>query len=199
MKKQLKTLWIVIPCFNEARTLIKTYTDFVNELHKMKNYGLISANSIIVFVDDGSSDATWNIIEDISNEINDVHGIKLNRNYGQFNALMAGLVTAKESYADAVVTIDCDGQDDVSCISEMVEKFNQGADIVYGVRNNRDSDSAFKRTTAVTYYKLMRLFDKSIVYNHSDCLLNFKVFLNAFLFSVTKKFLKLVKFHIVLL
>lgn len=168
MPDDSKTVWIIIPCFNEEKMLPQIYNEFVDELHNMKKNNIANDNSIILFIDDGSSDSTWNIIKSIANEIHDVHGMKLKKNTGQLHALMAGLMYAKDLNIDATITIDCDGQDDIHAMSEMMKKFNAGNEIVYGVRNNRDSDTWLKRNTALMYYKFMRLFDKSFVYNHSE-------------------------------
>lgn len=168
MSDGLNTVWILVPCYNEGKMLPEIYHEFVAELHNMKNQKIASEKSILLFIDDGSSDNTWEIIENLSNEIEDVHGLKLKQNAGQLHALMAGLMLAKELNIDATITIDCDGQDDIHTMSDMMCKFNEGYDIVYGVRNNRDSDTWLKRNTALAYYKFMRLFDKSFVYNHSE-------------------------------
>lgn len=168
MSDKIKTVWIVVPCYNEQDMLPQIYNEFADELHAMKRNGLASEDSIVLFVDDGSSDNTWSVITDITNTISDIHGMKLQKNSGQLCALMAGLMLAHSLNVDAAITIDCDGQDDIHAMSEMVRKFNEGNDIVYGVRNNRDTDTWFKRNTALAYYKIMGLFDKSFIYNHAD-------------------------------
>jgi len=161
-------VWIVIPCYNEEKILPKIYERFVDELHDMKQNNIADNNSIILFVDDGSSDNTWNIISSISEKYKDVHGLKLERNAGQQCAILAGLMTAKKNGADATITIDCDGQDDIHAMTQMMQAFNSGYDIVYGVRNDRSCDTFIKRNAALVYYRLIRLFDRNMICNHGD-------------------------------
>lgn len=167
-KNRSNVLWIIVPCYNEEAVLTRIYRDFIDILHIMKINGMVDIRSVLVFVDDGSTDNTWNVIKSITNKSYDVHGLKLKENSGQQCAIMAGLMMAKRFNADVTISIDCDGQDDLSAMVDMVEKYNAGYDIVYGVRNNRDSDTFFKRFTALMYYKLIKFFDKTMIYNHSE-------------------------------
>lgn len=164
----MKTLWIVVPCYNEEDMLPNIYMDFIKELHILKRRKLISDKSLILFVDDGSTDSTWKYIKQLTEQYEEIEGLKLKNNSGQMHALLAGLMTAKKHHASAVITLDCDGQDDITLMEQMVEKYLEGNDIVYAVRNNRDSDSWFKRTTAQLYYRIFRIFNKSLIYNHAE-------------------------------
>ena len=160
-------LCILIPCYNEAEVLPETAKRVVQKLEYLKTQNKISDDSKIVFVDDGSKDNTWELIEGYSIENMAVEGIKLSRNRGHQNALLAGLMTVKEHF-DAVVSMDADLQDDINAIDEMVEKYKSGCDIVYGVRRSRKKDSIFKRTTALMFYKVMKWMGAETVYNHAD-------------------------------
>ncbi len=160
-------LWFVIPCYNEEVVLPKTTPFFIAEIEKLQSDGKISADSRICFVDDGSSDSTWSIIKDLSDSDERIVGISLSRNRGHQNALLAGLMEAKD-HCDVTISIDCDGQDDIHASSEMVDAYLQGAEIVYGVRSNRETDTAFKRGTAEMFYKLMSLMGAEVVFNHAD-------------------------------
>jgi glycosyltransferase involved in cell wall biosynthesis len=162
---QMIQLGIVIPCYNEAEVLPETVSRVVALLSRMVALGKISDASRIFFVDDGSSDKTWVLIEQYSALDSHVSGIKLSRNRGHQNALVAGLFTAS---GDVLVSIDADLQDDIDAIELMVDKHLAGADVVYGVRNRRESDTAFKRLTAEGFYKLMALLGAESVYNHAD-------------------------------
>lgn len=160
-------LTIVVPCFNEEEVLPETFSQLTYLIKRLTNIKLISENSRILFVDDGSRDDTWSMIykESLHNEY--VKGLKLARNVGHQNALLAGLFTARD-YSDCVVSIDADLQDDIHVIQEFVEKYNEGYEIVYGVRNKRDTDTFFKRHTAQGFYKLMRKMGVNLIYNHAD-------------------------------
>lgn len=160
-------LTIVVPCFNEEEVLPETCRQLSNLIKRLIKIQLIASNSRILFVDDGSRDQTWPIVykESLQNEF--VKGLKLSRNVGHQNALLAGLFTAKD-YSDCVVSIDADLQDDIEVIQNFVEKYNEGYEIVYGVRNKRNSDSFFKRHTAQGFYKLLRRMGVDVVYNHAD-------------------------------
>ncbi|RFU64733.1 glycosyltransferase [Peribacillus glennii] len=160
-------LTIVVPCYNEQEALPETISQLSNLLQALAMEQLVSNKSKILFVDDGSKDLTWQIIhkESLKNEW--VAGLKLSRNAGHQNALLAGLFTAKDK-ADCVVSIDADLQDDISVIREFVLKFREGFDIVYGVREKRETDSFFKRSTAEGFYKLMKKMGVDLVYNHAD-------------------------------
>ncbi|MCL8137856.1 glycosyltransferase family 2 protein [Enterobacter roggenkampii] len=161
----LPTLGIVIPCFNEEAVLRETASRLIPLLVQMRNENLISEQSAIFFVDDGSRDKTWNLIEDLSAEFADICGIKLSRNQGHQNALLCGLMTAP---GDILVSVDADLQDDLDVIPEMVRHYRRGCEIVYGVRRRRDTDTFFKRISAEGYYKLMAAMKVDIVFNHAD-------------------------------
>ncbi|MCM3568173.1 glycosyltransferase [Neobacillus mesonae] len=160
-------LTIVVPCYNEEEVLPETITRLDQLLDELIEEALISDNSKILFVDDGSKDRTWEIIykEGLKNRY--VKGLKLARNVGHQNALLAGLETAKE-HSDCVVSIDADLQDDIRVIREFIMKFHQGCEIVYGVRKGRETDTFFKRTTAQGFYKIMKGLGVDLVYNHAD-------------------------------
>ena len=160
-------LWMVIPCYNEEVVLPKTAPMFLAQLNHMVAEGQISDESRILFVNDGSSDDTWKLIENFSKQDKHYIGIAQSRNMGHQNAVLAGLMEAMD-HCDITISIDCDGQDDIHAMEEMVKQYHEGSDIVYGVRNNRDTDSWFKRTTAQSYYKLLNRMDVEVVYNHAD-------------------------------
>lgn len=160
-------LVIVIPCYNEEQVLPVTCDMFLNELNQLINDDLISDASKILFVNDGSSDGTWEIINNLSERDEHYSGISLSRNRGHQNAVLAGLMEAKNE-SDITITIDCDGQDDISVMHEMVQKYLEGSEVVYGVRNNRDTDTFFKRFTAESFYKFMNLMGCEIIFNHAD-------------------------------
>ena len=161
------TLYIVVPCYNEEEVLPITAPMFLGKLEELAKSGKISDESRVLFVDDGSKDKTWEIINSFAE--NDVHfkGVSLSRNRGHQNALLAGLMEAKEN-CDITISIDCDGQDDMNAMDKMVEEYLGGCEIVYGVRSERRSDTAFKRGTAQFYYKLLNLLGAEVVYNHAD-------------------------------
>ncbi len=172
-------LYVVIPCYNEEEVLnetIKIMKKKMNELIKKKE---ISKDSKVMFVNDGSSDKTWQMIEEVSLKNSLFTGISLSRNRGHQNALVAGLLTAKD-YADMVISIDADLQDDINAIDLMIEKYKSGCQIVYGVRNARKKDSFFKRFTAESFYKIMLKMGVDIVYNHADYRLTSKRVLEEF-------------------
>ena len=158
---------MVIPCYNEEVVLPKTAPMFLAELNQMVADGQISDESRILFVNDGSSDDTWKLIQNFSKQDRHYIGIAQSRNRGHQNAVLAGLMEAMD-HCDITISIDCDGQDDIHAMEEMVKQYHEGSDIVYGVRNNRDTDSWFKRTTAQSYYKLLNRMDVEVVYNHAD-------------------------------
>lgn len=158
-------LAIIVPCYNEEEILPKTVKTLLKTLQTLKDSNLISNNSEIVFVDDGSRDKTWDLIEKFAHIYQDVKGIKLSRNYGHQNALLAGLFNTD---ANCYITIDADLQDDVSVIKDMVEKYKKGCDIVYGVRKERKTDSFFKKFTAEMFYKFMKIMGVDLIYNHAD-------------------------------
>lgn len=161
------TLAIVVPCYNEEEAFpitVKSLTNFLGGLIRAEK---VSKNSFLLFVDDGSKDKTWQLIETETKQNPLVRGLKLSGNVGHQNALLAGLLTANED-SDLTVSIDADLQDDINAIEKMVDAYHDGADIVYGVRSDRKSDSVFKRTTAQGFYKLMSAMGVKTVYNHAD-------------------------------
>ena len=160
-------LYLVIPCYNEEAVLPETSKRLKEKMTALIGYGKIDKNSRIVFVNDGSRDETWNIIRELHNEDPLFSGINLSRNRGHQNALLAGIMTVKD-HADAVISMDADLQDDIDAIDEMVDKYLAGADVVYGVRNRRATDTFFKRVTAESFYKLMNAMGASTVFNHAD-------------------------------
>lgn len=160
-------LWIVIPCYNEEKVLPVTAPLFLKELKKLQEREKISNSSRILFVNDGSKDQTWNLIEKLSKENEHYIGISQSRNRGHQNAVLAGLMEAKDC-CDITISIDCDGQDDISAMEDMVDEYLKGSEIVYGVRSNRDSDTWLKRTTAQGFYKFLSMMGVETVYNHAD-------------------------------
>lgn len=160
-------LYIVIPCYNEQEVLPRTAPLFTQKLSSLIEKGKIGEKSRILLVDDGSRDETWNIILRLSSENEQFEGISLSRNQGHQNALLAGLTYA-ESRCDITVSIDCDGQDDINAIDKMVDEYLTGADIVYGVRSDRQTDTFFKRVTAQGFYRFMKFLGAEVVYNHAD-------------------------------
>lgn len=160
-------LYIVIPCYNEQEVLPITAPMFLNKLHELAEKKLVSENSRILFVNDGSSDGTWDIIRTLAASDEHYIGISQSRNRGHQNAVLAGLMEAKD-HCDISISIDCDGQDDINAMDDMVQAYLDGCDIVYGVRNDRETDSFFKRTTAQGFYKFLSAMGAEIVYNHAD-------------------------------
>ena len=160
-------LWIVIPCYNEEQVLPLTAPMFLNKLNQLAAEGKISASSRVLFVNDGSGDRTWEIIRELSREDEHYIGICQSRNRGHQNAVLAGLMEAKDR-CDITISIDCDGQDDINAMDEMVDRYLEGYEIVYGVRSRRDADTWFKRTTAEGFYKLMKSMGTEVVFNHAD-------------------------------
>ncbi len=160
-------LWIVVPCYNEEQVLPLTAPLFLAKLQELAARGQISENSRILFVNDGSADRTWEIIRDLSVQNEHYTGICQSRNRGHQNAVLAGLMEARNR-CDITISIDCDGQDDINAMDRMVEAYLNGAEIVYGVRAKRDKDSFFKRFTAEAFYKLLRGLGAEVVYNHAD-------------------------------
>lgn len=163
----LPVLYIVVPCYNEEQVLPLTSGMFLEKLHALEEARKISCRSRILFVDDGSKDSTWKIITELSKQ--DVHfcGIRQSRNRGHQNAVLAGLMEAKDR-CDITISIDCDGQDDLSAMDTMVDEYLGGCEIVYGVRSKRDTDTFFKRFTAESFYKLLKGMGVDTVYNHAD-------------------------------
>lgn len=160
-------LYIVVPCFNEEEVLLETTKRLNEKLVTLIQEEKISDKSRILYVDDGSKDATWTIISKLCIENNLITGLKLSRNKGHQNALLAGLFEASE-HADMVVSMDADLQDDIDVLDQFIEEYYKGSQIVYGVRKSRKTDSVFKRSTALAFYKLMHALGVEIVYNHAD-------------------------------
>ena len=160
-------LYIVIPCYNEEAVLPVTAPLFVGKLTELIQAGVIHEDSRVLFVNDGSTDRTWQLIRCLSEEHTVCTGISLSRNCGHQNALLAGLEAATEK-CDISISMDCDGQDDIDAVDGMIAAYLDGADVVYGVRDDRKTDSFWKRTTAQTFYRLMRVLGADIVYNHAD-------------------------------
>ncbi len=161
------SLYIVVPCYNEEKVLPITSQQFLEEVQTLIEHGKISRDSKILFVNDGSRDSTWDIIMNLSKENEHFSGISLSRNQGHQNALLAGLMDAKDK-CDITISIDCDGQDDIAAMGEMVDQYLQGYEIVYGVRSKRDTDTFFKRFTAENFYKLLNAMGAEVIFNHAD-------------------------------
>ncbi|GAB2635802.1 glycosyltransferase family 2 protein [Emticicia sediminis] len=172
-------LLLVVPCYNEQEILEKTYSTLSMYFSELKERNAITADSKICFVNDGSRDSTWIIIDSICKRDENIIGLKLSRNFGHQAALVAGLLHHKNQF-DCYVSIDADLQDDLRAIDGMLEKYNEGSKIVYGVRNDRSTDSFFKRFTAETFYKLMQRMGVPTVYNHADFRLIDNQVLNEF-------------------
>lgn len=164
----MKTLYVVIPCYNEQEVLTETTRRLVEKLTAMMREQVISKNSRILYVDDGSKDKTWEMIETFHEKIPLVCGVKLAHNRGHQNALLAGLMAAKD-HCDCAASMDADLQDDINVLDGFMEKFHEGCDIVYGVRSDRKTDTGFKRITAQGYYTFLEKLGVEIVYNHADC------------------------------
>ena len=161
-------LWIVIPCYNEEQVLPITAPLFLKKINDLSAAGLVSEKSRVLFVNDGSKDATWELICKFAQEDEHFIGISQSRNRGHQNAVLAGLMEAKENGCDITISIDCDGQDDIDAMDEMVQKYLDGAEVVYGVRSRRDTDTFFKRFTAEGFYHVMNALGADIVFNHAD-------------------------------
>lgn len=179
MKKKLAILYIVVPCYNEEDVLNETTKQLKVKLEKLIKEKKISSMSKVMYVNDGSKDKTWDLIKKYHEKGKLFTGISLSRNCGHQNALLAGLMTAKE-YADVVISMDADLQDDINAIDEMLIKYYDGYDIVYGVRSTREKDSLFKKVTALSFYKFIKFLGADIVYNHADYRLTSKRVLNSF-------------------
>ncbi len=165
--KSEKTLYVVVPCYKEEAVLPETAKRLREKLHMLIDQGKIAKNSRIMFVNDGSKDRTWDIIADLHAQDPIYSGVNLSRNRGHQNALLAGLMTAVQ-HADIMVSMDADLQDDIDAMDEMIDRYHNGYDVVYGVRSARKTDTAFKRFTAEGFYKLMRGMGVDIVFNHAD-------------------------------
>ena len=176
--KNLKTLYLVIPCYNEEEVLPITTEALSLKMKLLIDEKKISKDSKVLYINDGSKDKTWELIEEIHKKNNMFCGVKLTRNRGHQNALLAGLMTAKK-YADITISMDADLQDDINVIDKMLEEYNNGSEIVYGVRSSRKKDSFFKKFTAEGFYKFMRIMGVEIIFNHADCRLMSKVALEG--------------------
>lgn len=175
----IPVLYVIIPCYNEEAVLPTTSVYFLREVQSLVNKGKINDNSRIIFVNDGSRDSTWDIIKDLAQQDEHFSGLCLSRNRGHQNAVLAGLMDSKDK-CDITISIDCDGQDDISAMEEMVDRYREGFDVVYGVRSKRDTDTFFKRFTAESFYKLMNAMGAEVVYNHADYRLMSARVLNEF-------------------
>ena len=171
-------LMVVIPCYNEEEVLPETSRRLVEKMASLVEKGLITPDSRVLLVNDGSRDSTWEMIAQLHREDPLFEGVKLSRNRGHQNALLAGLMTAR-GRCDISISMDADLQDDMDAMDRFIEKYNEGCDVVYGVRNKRDTDTAFKRTTALAFYKLMKGLGVDITYNHADYRLMSNRALNA--------------------
>lgn len=160
-------LYIVIPCYNEEEVLPETSKRILDKLQRMIAKGICSEESRILFVDDGSKDQTWKMIQELSEADEHFGGVKLAHNRGHQNALLAGLMTAKE-HCDAAISMDADLQDDIEVLDEFMERYHEGCHVVYGVRKERKTDTFFKRNSALAFYKLMNLLGTKVLNNHAD-------------------------------
>lgn len=162
-------LWIVIPCYNEEQVLPITAPLFLKKINDLSAAGLVSEKSRVLFVNDGSRDATWSLIQKFASEDDHLIGISQSRNRGHQNAVLAGLMEALHSGScDITISIDCDGQDDINAMDAMIDEYLAGMDVVYGVRSKRETDTWFKRTTAEGFYKVMKALGADVVFNHAD-------------------------------
>lgn len=177
--KEKPILYIVIPCYNEEEVLPITAPEFSAKIEELIQLEKISTESKILFVDDGSKDNTWKLIQKFSRENQVFRGIRQSRNRGHQNAVLAGLMEAKE-LADITISIDCDGQDDINAMNQMVEEYLNGCEVVYGVRSKRDTDTFFKRFTAEGFYRLLNWMGAEVVFNHADYRLVSSKVLHAF-------------------
>lgn len=173
-------LAIVIPCYNEEEVLPVTSKMFLDELTELIKKKKVASNSSIMFVNDGSKDSTWQIIEELAKSDKHFCGISQSRNRGHQNAVVAGLMEVRDLSYDIAISIDCDGQDDIKAMGKMIDEYLNGCDIVYGVRNSRATDTFFKRSTAHAFYRLMTMLGVETVYDHADYRLVSKRALDAF-------------------
>ncbi len=163
----MKTLYIIIPCYNEEKVLPITAPMFLKKILQLNQEGLISNESRVMFIDDGSKDDTWKIISGLAKEDKHFTGIRQSRNRGHQNAVLAGLMEAKDK-CDITISIDCDGQDDINAMDDMVRAYLDGCEVVYGVRKERKTDTFFKRFTAEGFYKVLKWMGADVVFNHAD-------------------------------
>lgn len=181
LNRETPVLYIVIPCYNEEQVLPITSKLFLDKINELVKAGQIDNKSRILFVNDGSKDKTWSIIKSLAGQDEHFEGISQSRNRGHQNAVLAGLMYVKcKTTADITISIDCDGQDDINAINKMIDEYRSGADIVYGVRSKRDTDTFFKRFTAESFYKLLNKMGAEVVYNHADYRLIDRSALEAF-------------------
>lgn len=166
-RKKIPSLYIVIPCYNEEEVLPITSKLFLEKIHQLVSADKITDDSRVLFVNDGSKDRTWEIIQQLAAEDKHYIGICQSRNRGHQNAVLAGLMEAKDR-CDITISIDCDGQDDINAMDDMVEEYLNGCEVVYGVRSKRETDTFFKRFTAEGFYKLLNWMGAEVVYNHAD-------------------------------
>ena len=184
-------LYLAVPCYNEQEVLPETSRRLGEKLAALTAAGKISDESRVIFVDDGSRDRTWELISGLAAQDKRFGGVKLSRNRGHQNALLAGLTTAYENHCDAVISLDADLQDDVNAIDAMVDSCLAGHDVVYGVRSSRASDTGFKRNTAQAFYRFMAMLGVELVYNHADYrLLTYRALEGLLQFSEVNLFLR---------
>ena len=177
--RELPRLAVIIPCYNEEAVLPETAPMFLDELKLMISKGKINDSSRILFVNDGSKDSTWDIIKSLARHDEHFEGISQSRNRGHQNALVAGMMESRDR-VDAIISIDCDGQDDISAMEKMVDAFREGNEVVYGVRSSRETDTWFKRNSAQAFYRLLNRMGGDVVYNHADYRLVSNRVLNCF-------------------
>jgi len=174
----MSILYLVVPCYNEEEVISEAAMQLCAKLSNMIEKGICSKESKILFVDDGSNDQTWPIIVNLYNKNDLIYGLKLTKNFGHENAMLAGLFAVKD-YADCAITLDADLQDDIEALDQFMEKYHGGFDIVYGVRKKRETDTFFKRNFALLFYKLAEALGANFVYNHADYRLLSKRAINA--------------------
>lgn len=174
----MSTVYLVVPCYNEEQVLPETGKRLIAKMEELVSLGLADEKSRILLVNDGSKDKTWDLITELHQRNKYVCGLKLSRNRGHQNAVLAGLMTARQ-YCDCAISLDADLQDDIDVINQFLEKFSEGCDIVYGVRKKRDTDTFFKRSTAQGFYKILNALGVEVVYNHADYRLMSKRALDA--------------------
>ena len=178
-KEKKPILYIVVPCYNEEAVLPITKDLFLDKITSLIKKEKIDDKSRVLFVNDGSKDNTWKIIGDLSRDSKYFEGISLSRNRGHQNAVLAGLMEARE-LSDITISIDCDGQDDINAMDEMIDRYYEGYEVVYGVRSKRETDTFFKRFTAESFYKLLNVMGAEVVFNHADYRLISKRVLDEF-------------------
>lgn len=178
-RSNIAKLYIIIPCYNEEKVLPITAPIFLEKLNGLIKSKHISDDSRILFVNDGSKDNTWEIIKELSMQDKHIIGIAQSRNRGHQNALIAGLMESKGN-CDITISIDCDGQDDINAIDDMIKAYYDGCEVVYGVRDNRESDTFFKRFSAQSFYKLINIMGGEVIYNHADYRLLSNTVIEAF-------------------